>query len=36
VPATTVQIKVELVMTLLEGGDNDGLADNLSLVFSYK
>jgi hypothetical protein len=36
VPATTEQIKVELVMTLLEGGDNDGLADNLSLVFSYK
>jgi hypothetical protein len=36
VPATTEQIKVELLMTLLEGGDNDGLADNLSLVFSYK
>jgi hypothetical protein len=36
VPATTEKIKLELVMTLLEGGDNDGLADNLSLVFSYK
>ena len=36
VPAGTQKIKVELVMTLLEGGDNDGLADNLSLVFSYK
>ena len=36
VPAETQEIKVELVMTLLEGGDNDGLADNLSLVFSYK
>ncbi len=36
VPAETQKIKVELVMTLLEGGDNDGLADNLSLVFSYK
>jgi hypothetical protein len=36
VPATTEKIKVELLMTLLEGGDNDGLADNLSLVFSYK
>jgi len=36
VPAETQKVKVELVMTLLEGGDNDGLADNLSLVFSYK
>ncbi len=36
VPAGAQKIKVELVMTLLEGGDNDGLADNLSLVFSYK
>ncbi len=36
VPAGTEQIKVELVMMLLEGGDNDGLADNLSLVLSYK
>jgi hypothetical protein len=36
VPAETQKIKVELEMTLREGGDNDGLADNLSLVFSYK
>jgi hypothetical protein len=36
VPAATEKIKVELVMTLLEGGDNDGMADNLSLIFSYK
>ncbi len=36
VPAGTQKIKVELEMMLREGGDNDGLADNLSLVFSYK
>jgi hypothetical protein len=36
VPAGTEKIKVELEMMLREGGDNDGLADNLSLVFSYK
>jgi hypothetical protein len=36
VPAATEKIKVELSMTLKTGGDNDGLADNLSLVFSYK
>jgi hypothetical protein len=36
VPAATEQIKVELIMLLKEGGDNDGMADNLSLVFSYK
>ena len=36
VPTGTQKIKVELVMTLLEGGDNDGLADDLSLTFSYK
>jgi hypothetical protein len=36
VPAETRKIKVELEMMLREGGDNDGLADNLSLVFSYK
>jgi hypothetical protein len=34
VPASTAEIKVELVMTKLVGGDNDGLADNLALVFS--
>jgi hypothetical protein len=36
VPAATVKIYVELVMIKLVGGDDDGLADNLSLVFSYK
>jgi hypothetical protein len=34
VPASTAKIKIELVMVKLVGGDNDGLADNLSLVFS--
>jgi hypothetical protein len=34
VPAATAQIKVELVMVKLVGGDDDGMADNLSLVFS--
>ena len=34
VPASTAKIKVELVMVKLVGGDDDGLADNLSLVFS--
>jgi hypothetical protein len=34
VPAATREIGVELVMVKLVGGDNDGLADNLSLVFS--
>jgi hypothetical protein len=32
VPASTEKIKVELVMVKLVGGDDDGLADNLSLV----
>ena len=34
VPASTATIKVELVMVKLVGGDDDGMADNLSLVFS--
>jgi hypothetical protein len=34
VPASTVNIKVELVMVKLVGGDDDGMADNLSSVFS--
>jgi hypothetical protein len=34
VPASTAEIKIELVMVKLVGGDGDGLADNLSLVFS--
>jgi hypothetical protein len=34
VPAATARVKIELVMVKLVGGDDDGLADNLSLVFS--
>jgi hypothetical protein len=34
VPAATARIKIELVMVKLVGGDDDGLADNLSLVFA--
>jgi hypothetical protein len=34
VPTSTVNIKIEMVMVKLVGGDDDGLADNLSLVFS--
>ena len=34
VPASTARVKVEMVMVKLVGGDDDGLADNLSLVFS--
>jgi hypothetical protein len=34
VPASTVYIKIELLMVKRVGGDDDGLADNLSLVFS--
>ncbi|HMK96292.1 MAG TPA: hypothetical protein VK425_02035 [Acidimicrobiales bacterium] len=34
VPAATQTIKVELVMTRYQGSDNDGLADNLSLVLT--
>jgi hypothetical protein len=34
VPASTVNIKIEMVMVKLVGGDDDGMADNLSLVFS--
>lgn len=33
VPAATRQVKVQLVMVRSVGSDNDGLADNLSLVF---
>lgn len=33
VPAGTTKIKVTLTMTKTDGSDNDGSADNLSLVF---
>jgi hypothetical protein len=36
VPAGTRELKVELIMTRDEGSDDDGLADNLSLVFTDK
>jgi len=36
VPAATRSIKVKLVMTRTDGSDNDGLADNLSLVLKLK
>jgi len=34
VPAATEQIKVELIMVRKSGSDDDGLADNLSLVLT--
>lgn len=36
VPAGTRSIRVKLVMTRTDGSDNDGLADNLSLVLKLK
>ena len=36
VPAGTRSIKVKLVMTRTDGSDNDGLADNLSLVLQLR
>jgi hypothetical protein len=36
VPAGTRLLKIELIMVREEGSDNDGLADNLSLVFVDK
>lgn len=35
VPAATKRITGEMAMIKLFGGDDDGLADNLSLVFTY-
>ncbi len=34
VPVTAADVKLQFTMTRLAGGDNDGLADNLSLVLS--
>ncbi len=34
VPAATRTVVVKLVMSRTDGSDNDGMADNLSLVFS--
>jgi len=34
VPASTSAVLVKLVMSRTDGSDNDGMADNLSLVFS--
>jgi len=36
VPAGTRSIRVKLVMTRTDGSDNDGLADNLSLVLKLR
>jgi hypothetical protein len=36
VPAGTRSIRVKLVMTRTAGSDNDGLADNLSLVLKLR
>jgi hypothetical protein len=36
VPAGTRELKLELIMTREAGSDDDGLADSLSLVFTYK
>ena len=36
VPTGTRKLKVELIMTREAGSDDDGLADSLSLVFTYK
>ncbi len=36
VPPGTRELKLELIMTREEGSDDDGLADSLSLVFTYK
>jgi|HubBroStandDraft_1064217.scaffolds.fasta_scaffold24721_4 hypothetical protein len=36
VPAGTRSLKIELVMTREAGSDNDGIADNLSLVFKLR
>lgn len=36
VPAGTRSLQIRLVMTRTDGSDNDGLADNLSLVFKLK
>jgi hypothetical protein len=36
VPSGTRELKLELIMTREAGSDNDGLADSLSLIFTYK
>ncbi len=36
VPPGTRELKLELIMTREAGSDDDGLADSLSLVFTYK
>jgi hypothetical protein len=36
VPASTRNVQVQLIMKRTAGSDNDGLADNLSLVFTLK
>ena len=36
VPASTRTVQVVLIMKRTDGSDNDGLADNLSLVFTLK
>ena len=36
VPASTRNVQVQLVMKRTDGSDNDGIADNLSLVFTLK
>ncbi|HEX9623653.1 MAG TPA: hypothetical protein VF979_04685 [Streptosporangiaceae bacterium] len=36
VPSSTRNVKVQLIMKRTDGSDNDGLADNLSLVFTLK
>jgi hypothetical protein len=34
VPSATAELKIQLVMVREAGSDDDGLADNLSLVFT--
>jgi hypothetical protein len=36
VPSATRSVQVQLIMKRTDGSDNDGLADNLSLVFTLK